>query len=314
MPIIGHQRIIQFFDNAILNGKLAQAYCLVGPDQIGKRTLARYLAIKLLNINEKQLNTHPDFYYLNREENEKTGKLKKDISISQARLLKERVSNKSWLGGYRVIIIDEAELLNKESANALLKVLEDVKEKILFFLLTVDDNALLPTIKSRCQLFYLLPTPTKEITDGLEKAGFDKIKIEEVLPLAWGCPGKAIELLADETARQIYLQEEKRWEGIIKEPFYQRIKKTADLLGVKDEAATAEKLSKIFSIWLMLWRRVLLDKIIGQDEKSSQLSKKSSFLTSDLLKFLDLLKNARIMLRQNINPKLLIEELMLNVQ
>ena len=314
MSIIGHQRIIQFFDNAILNGQLAQAYCFVGPEQVGKRTLARYLAIQLLNINEKQLGTHPDFYYLTREENEKTGKLRKDISISQARLLKERVSSKSWLGGYRVIIIDEAELLNKESANALLKVLEDRKEKIVFFLLTTDELALLPTIRSRCQTFYLSLLAEQEMTIGLIEAGFDSKVVAEVIPLAWGRVGRAISLLSDEENRQKYLQERKWWEEIVKLPFYQRLKKADYLLKDKEDGAEKEKFARIIPVWQMLWRDVLLAKTKKENIAHSILAEKSNFTVSETLRFIDLLTNTQIMLRQNVNPKLLVEEAMLNAR
>jgi DNA polymerase-3 subunit delta' len=292
---------------------LAQAYCFVGPDQVGKRTLARYLAVQLLKVNEKQLDTHPDFYYLNREENEKTGRLKKDISISQARLLKERVSNKSWLGGYRVIIIDEAELLNKESANALLKVLEDSKEKIVFFLLTTDDQALLSTVRSRCQIFYLFLLSEQKMITALTQAGFESQMVKEVVPLAWGRPGKAITLLSDDAERQENLQENKRWQEMVELPFYQRLKKTDDLLKDK-ENADKEKFSKIIPIWQMIWREVLKDKINKETQNNSPLSEKSSMNAVEVMKFIDLLSSTRNMLRQNINPKLLLEEVMLETR
>ena len=125
MGIIGHEKIISFFDKVIANGALAQSYCFVGAGGVGKKTVARYLATQILKVSDKQLNTHPDFYYLCRQIDEKTEKIKKDIGIAQARQIKEKLGRKSWFGGYQVIIIDEAELLNEESANALLKSLEE---------------------------------------------------------------------------------------------------------------------------------------------------------------------------------------------
>ena len=130
MEIIGHSKIISFFETAIAKNKLAQSYCFAGRDQVGKKTIAHHLAAKILNIQENKLDTYPDFYYLSRQIDEKTGKLKKEISIAQARQIKDRLGSKAWFGGYQVIIIDEAELLNEESGNALLKLLEEAGAKV----------------------------------------------------------------------------------------------------------------------------------------------------------------------------------------
>lgn len=134
MNFIGQHKIVKFFDNAIKNGHLSHCYCFVGPDGIGKKTLAKKLSAELLKVAEDKLATHPDFIYLERETDEKTGKLKKNISIEQARNLRSRLRSKSWLDGYRAVIIDETELLNEESSNALLKLLEEPSEQNIFFL------------------------------------------------------------------------------------------------------------------------------------------------------------------------------------
>ena len=140
MPIIGHEKIIAFFDKLVTNGALSQSYCFVGSDGMGKKTVARYLATQLLKIQDKQLDTHPDFYYICRQIDEKTEKIKKDIGIAQIRQIKEKLGRKSWFGGYQIIVIDEAELLNEESGNALLKSLEEAGAQRVFFLLTPPDS------------------------------------------------------------------------------------------------------------------------------------------------------------------------------
>ena len=137
--LIGHAKILEFFENALKSGSLSHAYCFVGQGQVGKRTLAKILAAKILKTDLSKLSCHPDFYYLERIEDEKTGKLKKEISIAQARYLKTHLIGKSWSGGYKVVIVDEAELLNEESSNALLKTLEEPKAKTIFFLLTENE-------------------------------------------------------------------------------------------------------------------------------------------------------------------------------
>ena len=98
---------------------------------MGKRKIAQFVASQLLGVSEDKLTTHPDYYYLARLSDEKLASLK-DISIGQAREMRGRLQNRSWLGGYQITIIDEAELLNEESGNALLKILEEPGERNVF--------------------------------------------------------------------------------------------------------------------------------------------------------------------------------------
>lgn len=307
MTLIGNEKIVDFFAKAILEQSLAHAYCLVGPRQIGKQTLARQIASQLLKIGPAKLATHPDFYYLSRELNEKTGKLRQDVSINQARQLKERVGKKSWLGGYSVVVIDEAELLNKESGNALLKVLEETSNKTVFFLLTTDDSALLPTIRSRCQLFYLALVPDQDIRAGLTKLGYDQEIIAEVIELAWGRPGRAIDLAQTEELRQQYHQEMSRWQEMMTQSFYQRLKNSQDLLASKD-INNREKLQSILDIWIVLWRKILYNKVQNQ---ADWLTGRSQMNASQISEFIDLLGQTKKKLRQNVNLNLLFEEILL---
>ncbi len=150
---------------------MAHAYCFVGPNGVGKRAAARYLAAKLLKVKEEALNSHPDFYHAGRSEEEKTGKLKKDISIDQVRELSARLQNKPWLGGYQAAILEDAELLSASAGNALLKILEEPAAKSALFLIATDDGELLPTIRSRCQLIYFHMVETDKIAEALKKEG-----------------------------------------------------------------------------------------------------------------------------------------------
>jgi len=307
MAIIGNTKVVDFLTKAWADKNLSHAYCFVGPNQVGKNTISRYLASKLLVTTKDKLNTHPDLYYLTREIDEKTDQLKKSISIKQARQLKLRISNKAWLGQYRVVIIDGAEYLNKESGNALLKVLEETQNNTVFFVLTTDDNLLLPTIKSRCQLFYLPLVPDNELVSGLSKAGYDKSKIDQILPIVWGRPGRAIDLLNDQTNLEIYSKEHERWQNILNEPLYKRLQLVKDLLNKKD-GINKEKLQETLDIWIMIWRQVLKDKV---DSADNELSKKSQLNQIQIVDLIDIMKKTKILLKQNINPSLLIEQIFL---
>ena len=317
---------------------LSQSYCFVGSDGVGKKTVARHLAAKILKmpilppqnraspdlrqsrildrdgrdsistdveigINEKQLDTHPDFYYVCRQIDEKTEKVKKDIGIAQIRQIKEKLRNKSWFGGYQVIIIDEAELLNEESANALLKSLEEAGEKRVFFLLTSDDSELLPTIRSRCQMFYFSSVDIKVIEDGLIKLGYDGALAAESAKLSWNRPGRAVTLASDEDLRKIFNNEIDRWQKIAGQPFYKKIKAVEDLLDdKKDSIRVSEKLNQTIETWIVLWREQILEQIKNNNP--------ALLATAGLV---DSFKKAQILLAQNINPRFVVEQILLSV-
>ena len=134
------------------------------------------------------------------------------------------LQNRSWLGGYQITIIDEAELLNEESGNALLKILEEPGERNVFFLLTEDDASLLSTVRSRCQLFYLPLVAVEEIFNELKKLGHDENIARASAAIAWGRPGRAIGFAESPEERENYLKEVARWEKTLDEPFYLKIK------------------------------------------------------------------------------------------
>lgn len=149
--------------------KLPHALMLAGPKGIGKRHLAEALAHVLLCLSPVegtpcgkcrscQLNhaqTHPDFLVLEPEEGSKA------IKVDQVRGLIESLGKTAQQGGYKVLVLEPAEAMNTNSANALLKSLEEPADNTLLILVSHTPSAVLPTIRSRCQL-RLLPMPREE--------------------------------------------------------------------------------------------------------------------------------------------------------
>ncbi len=309
MSIIGHQKIISFFEKIIDKNSLSQSYCFVGANQMGKRATARYFASRLLKVDEKKLDTHPDFYYLARQIDEKTEKIKKDIVISQAREIKKRLGNKSWFGGYQVVIIDEAELLNEESGNALLKSFEEAGGKRVFFLLTTDDDELLLTIRSRCQMFYFSLVSVKDIETGLVKLGYSEALSAESAKLSWGRPGRAIMLVSDGESRKSFNAEMERWQNIINQPFFKKIKSLEDLLDDKTNSLRAgEKLSDATETWSVMWRNKMLEKIFAASaDNSGDLSIKQ------IASLINSFSAAKALLTQNVNSKMVAEQVLLTL-
>ena len=299
---IGNQRINIFFEKAVASGKFAQVYCLSGVDQVGKRTLAFQLAAKLLDVAVEKLPNCPDFYYLNRGIDEKTGKERKEISVGQIRTLRSFLQNQSWQGGWRVIIIDEAEFLNEESGNALLKNLEEPGDKTVFFLLTQNDDLLLPTIRSRSEVWSLGLVEDEEIKKGLLGLGCVEEMADRIIYLASGRPGRAIDFFQNEIKLQEWEEEIRRWQDLWKKPVHERMKILEAVVSEKDDSERKEiRLQKILDIWTEEGQRMLREKTLSGDCAGALI----------LVEVIDTLGAAKEMLGQNINPKMVMEKIIL---
>lgn len=154
----------------------SHALMLCGKSGTGKTTFAHHLAHALL-CETPQTNHqpcmqcascilfehggHPDFYTLSPEysEHNNTSRKLPQIKIDAVRALTEPLNRTSIRGGKRIVLIAPAEAMNPQAANALLKILEEPPEAVMFLLIAHQRDKVLPTIKSRCRQ-WLLPSPT----------------------------------------------------------------------------------------------------------------------------------------------------------
>lgn len=293
--LIGHQSLLSFFKQAIERNSLGHAYCLVGQSQVGKRTVARFLATQMLHVNEARLDTYPDFFFIERIVDEKTGKRKKEITVDQARSLKIRLQSTSWTKGYRIVIIDEVEFMNEEAGNALLKLLEEPPRGTIFFLLTVNDQVLLPTIRSRVQLIQMGLVSHVDLIQGLKERGISDLKAQELARLSWGRPGRALELFQNPELLKETQEHVQRLERLVTQPLYERFKIIEELCGgKKEESVSREKLDAVLELWMMWWRERLVE---------TQPYKVATIIQE--------LYQARQLLQRNIHPRLLLENVVM---
>lgn len=313
--LIGHEALQQFFATAQAEDQLAQVYCFSGPSHIGKRTFAKQLAALLLKVDESKLDHHPDYTYIERLVDEKSGKLKKEVSVAQARELRNKMDRRSWLGGYHVVIINEAELLNEESSNALLKTLEEPAHKTCIILITDNDLALLPTIRSRSQVMYFSFVSDQLLTEQLMKRGYETELVESVVALAVGRPGIALRLLDDESFRASYYEELTRFRAMLGQPLAEKIKQIEPLFKDKDEGGERQRvrLQAMFDVWLLAWRTMLLAKT-GAAAASNPFTRTLlgvdypiETIVANIQKIID----AKAELRYNVNQRLLVEQCLL---
>ncbi len=188
--------------------RLPHALLLCGNEGIGLKQFARAFAMDLLclALNEEDracgtcqscqlflAGSHPDINFIDPEEEGK------QIKIAQVRELIEYVALKSFSGKKKISIIEPAEAMNRATANALLKTLEEPPEQSMLILLSHRPESMPITIRSRCQRIDFKPEFSNEALEWLKQQNIDSdIPIEYLLRLANGGPLKALQLVEDE--------------------------------------------------------------------------------------------------------------------
>lgn len=195
----GHEQAERVFGEALSSGRLHHAWLISGPAGIGKATLAFHLARVLLGAETPDspaarrvtAGTHGDLLEIVRAVDEKRGRLRSEITAADVRPVQAFMRHTATEGGWRVVIVDGAEFLNRFAANALLKILEEPPPRSIIFLTTSSPGALLPTIRSRCR-----PLVLSALSDAEMRFVLPDVR-DDVLARAHGSPGRAMFLAQD---------------------------------------------------------------------------------------------------------------------
>lgn len=213
--LVGHAAQAAMLAEAASGGRLHHAWLISGPEGVGKATLAlRFLRWLLagrpaggapLAVPETSpvfrriaAGAHPDLRVLAPEAGEKG--VKRIIRVEDARALPRFLSLTPAEGGWRGVLVDEAEAMNAEAQNALLKTLEEPPARAVLVLTSHAPDRLLPTIRSRCRRLELFPLPEAEVAAVLTRLLPDTPAAERgrLAALADGAPGRALRLAEGE--------------------------------------------------------------------------------------------------------------------
>jgi DNA polymerase-3 subunit delta' len=317
--VIGHSWAVDFLKRSMASGRLAHAYLLLGPSQIGKRTLALELA-RALNCSAPEGErpcgeclacrkighlTHPDVRVIEPED----GTLK----IGQIRELQRETMLTPHEGRYRVAVLRSFDRATTEAANCLLKTLEEPPPQVVLCLTALDASSLLPTIISRCQVLHLRPLSQRVV--------------ESVLTAHWGVePQMAARLARLSGGRLGWAVEASQQPSILED----RRAHLDSLVGLLDTSrvarfAYAEAMSRapdavphILEMWLTWWRDVLLmregngQSITHLDRGEEIAEHADRFPLQTIWTAIQSIRMAQQQLESNANLRLVLEVLLLS--
>ena len=345
-PLIGNRKIINYLEKCIAGGQLAGAYIFHGPDNLGKTTVANSFAQILLcekseNKNlrlpchecavcrrfdaaynsrlkaqtEEDLPPHSDFHII------KKAKDKKNISIEQVRDFIKILSLTSFLNSYKIGIIKHADKLSVEASNALLKTLEEPREKVIIILVTSQIETLPQTIVSRSQVLYFQPVSMEVIYDYLiseHKASRSEAK--QLSSLSLGRPALAVKFLEDRDFLEDYKKKADLFISFWQTDINGRLSEIAPMFNKKlsgQEAAI--RAMRTIEIWQGLARDLLLidnnhHNLVQHYYAHKELERiKARINRSRVVKLLHILTEGKQYLQSNVNPRLVLENISIQI-
>lgn len=311
--IQGHDKIVNVLRHMAVSRRFPHALLFCGPEGVGKRTTAVALAQALLCTKGAEAcdvctacvrvsqGNHPDLVVVEPE--------KGIIPIDRIRMLKRDLGRKSFAGGYKLCIIDDAEKMNEQAQNALLKTLEEPTPDTLLILVSGYPYLLLPTIISRCQRFRFQPLAPALAAQLIRQRSACTEEVAGFLACyAGGSPGKALQVDVDllDQARQACEQ----WSRMLRE-------KGQDISEVVDKFGKDRENARLLLKVLRLWYRDLMccqllpgeGALVNRDKGREIVSLCSQWNVQHLLDALFWMEDCEQSLERNANPPLALEAL-----
>lgn len=318
-PIVGHKKIVKFLQKTIEVGKIGHAYLFYGPENLGKKSMAKYFAMSLICEGEKKpclkcqncqqflKDLYSDIIWIRKNED------KKNISIDQIRDLKEKIGLSGFTNGYKIVIIVNAEEMTNEAANSFLKILEEPPQKSVIILLANKLRHIPETILSRCQTIKFAPVKKDEITEFIKKEyKLNQNQAEEISAMAFGLPGRANKFLENKEFLDDFIKNQNLFIKILESDISQRLK-------IAKEVAESEELAKIILRWKTLIRDLMFlktgnEELIVNQPLKSKIKKIAEKYNFEKIYFsAQALDNLSFYLDQSINARLALDNLIINL-
>lgn len=371
--IVGQERAVAALQRDLAQGRAAHAYLFVGPERVGKHTLALKLA-QALNCDSVILRSgarrepsaatkpalseaegnlggaqqevdslpakhrsaaiepcdacppcrriaaglHADVQTVTIEgaqEGRDGEPAHKEIRVGQVREVERAVALKPYEGRARVVIIDPADAMNAEAQNAFLKTLEEPPPQVTLVLVSAQEQRLLPTIRSRCRQLALGLLPLPLVAEELIARGVEAERAQLLARLSRGRIGWALAMAADDSLmarREEWLEEARSLAAISIARRWELAERLASAFR-RDRESVLDELAA----WQDWWRDVLVvqseveEGAVNADRLDDLRHDASRYPRGETADFVRELRAARRYLQENVQPRLVLESLLL---
>lgn len=288
--IIGHKNVLNYLDKSVKNGKVSHSYLFIGPLSIGKFTVARKFAGKLIGGELSSSFAHPNVFVVSQEEK---------IKIEQIRELRRFLSLSPYSSKNKVAIVNNIEQFGKEAANALLKTLEEPPPNSVIILIASKPGKVLSTITSRCQIIRFYPVRESELANDIKRQNPDIS--DDLIKISAGRPGVALGLINN---KDFYLNKQNSLKNF-KTLFSKNIAEKFDLA---KNIVEQEDIQAVMEDWALYCREELAYKIGLSETSFLGLNLSVKRLNKIIKKILEVKK---LISDTNVNNLLAMENLML---
>lgn len=330
--VYGQDHLLRQIEPSLAQSRLSHAYLLTGPPHVGKMTLALNLAqaVNCLQGSSTPCGScaqcsriakhlHADVRVVSVPESDGKSRGRRTvIGIDDIKGVLRSVNLNPFEGSTSVIILDGGEFMSPAAANALLKTLEEPPTHVMFLLLAADEEAVLPTVRSRCQVFALLPLSKEAMIERLTRDREIAPKdAEQLYRFSRGCLGWAIRALDDLQVLEQRQADTERMQEALDSGLETRFAYANEIasLFVSDRYAVRD----LLALWLRWWRDLLLIKEGAQeylhnvDQADALRTQAAGLSTPQIVEFIRRLMGTMTALDENASARLAMEVLMLNL-
>ena len=328
-PVVGHCWAVDLLTRQLAAGAVAHAYLFTGAPGVGRGTLARWFAQALLCRAEGKTpcghcaacrkvlaGTHPDLRLFGLAAQ---GGSRRTLGIDAIRELRSGMAERPFSGARKVYLIEDAEAMTVEAANALLKTLEEPPSFVTLLLVALSDHLLPPTIVSRCQVLPLRPLGRPEVRRALiTRWGASEEQADSLAALSLGRLGWAARALQDGRLLQRRQEDLSALARMMEAGLLERFA-FAEAQERRWKRGDHASVLGLLEQWLGWWRDLLLlwedssDLITNRDclpdlqAAAQKVSPEKAFV------FLQALRSTQQRLLEQVNARLAFEELLLQM-
>jgi DNA polymerase-3 subunit delta' len=325
--IVGHEHAIDMLRRTLAAQQVRHAYLFVGPQHIGKSLLAQRFAQTLLCAGgadprvapldpcntclscRKMLHgNHPDMHVIAKAAD------KQAILIEQIRLLQGEAARRTLEGRRNIFMIQDAHEMNLQAANCLLKTLEEPEADVVLLLTAPETGLLLPTILSRVQLITMQLLPITQVKSALlQHWEVEPEEADLIAALAAGRMGWAVQAVEDD---EMLAERKEQLDLLTKALTASKVQRFEI---VQRFGTDMEKVRSLLELWLLWWRDLVLaannclDLTVNVDRRDLLKIQAAKIGSSEAQRMVRTLLQTQETLDQNVNARLTLEVLMLDM-